>query len=62
MGEYFLVTILYVDKLIILASNVTQSKWLKSELEKEFEINDLGELHYCLGIEFERNKKPISST
>ncbi len=55
-GEYLLATILYVDDLIILASNVTQLKWLKSELEKEFEMSDLGELHYCLGVEFERNR------
>ena len=29
--------------------------WLKLELEKEFEMSDLGKLHYCLGLEFERN-------
>ena len=55
MGEYLLVGILYVDDLIILISNVTQLKWLKSELKKEFEISDIGELHYCLKVEFERN-------
>ena len=33
-GEYLLVTIIYMDDLIILANNVTQLKWLKSELEK----------------------------
>ena len=55
MDEYLLVAFLYVDNLIILASNVTQLKWLKSELEKEFEMSNLGELHYCLEVEFERN-------
>ena len=29
----------YVDDLIILANNVTKLKWLKSELEKKFEMN-----------------------
>ena len=44
-----------MDDLIILASNVTQLKWLKLELEKEFEMSNVEELHYCLGVEFERN-------
>jgi hypothetical protein len=48
--------IIYVDDLIILASNVSILKWLKSRLEDEFEMNDLGELHYCLGVEFERDR------
>ena len=48
--------ILYVDDLIILANNVTQLKWLKSEFAKEFEMRDLGELHYCLGVKFNRKR------
>ncbi len=46
----------YVDDLIILASNVNILKWLKSRLEDEFEMSDLGELHYCLDVEFERDR------
>ena len=57
-----LVTNIYVGNLIILASNETQLKWLKSEFEKEFEMNDLGELHCCLGVEFERNKETCTIT
>ena len=49
--------ILYMDDLIILASNITKLKWLKLKLEKEFEMSDLEESHYCLGVEFERNRK-----
>ncbi len=45
-----------MDDLSILASNVSILKWLKSRLEDEFEMNDLGELHYCLGVEFERDR------
>ena len=45
-----------MDDLIILTSNVSELKWLKSELEKEFEMSDLGELHNCIGVEFERNR------
>ena len=34
MGDYLLVAILYVDNLIMLASNIIQLKWLKSKFEK----------------------------
>jgi hypothetical protein len=44
-----------VSDLIILANNVIQWKWLKLELEEEFEMRDLGELCYCLGVKIERN-------
>ena len=46
-----------MDDLIILASNVTQLKWLKTELEKKFEMSNLEELQYCLGVEFKRNRE-----
>ena len=57
MNDYLLVTILYVHDLIILASIITQLKWFKSELEKECKMSDLRELHYCLRVEFERNRE-----
>jgi hypothetical protein len=56
------VTILYVDDLIILSSDVTKLKWLKSQLEKEFELSDLGELNYCLGVQFQRDRKTHTIT
>ena len=55
--EYLLVAILYVDDLIILASNVIQLKWLKSKLEKEFEMSYLRKSYYCLVMEFEKNRE-----
>ena len=55
--EYLLVAIFYVDDLIILASNVTQLKWHKMELKKEFEMNNLRELYDCLVVESERNRE-----
>ena len=57
-----IIIILYMDNLIILASIVTQLKWLKSELEKIFEMSNLGELHYCLRAEFERNREAHAIT
>ena len=61
-GECLLVAILYVYDLIILASNITQLKWLKLELEKEFEMRDLEKLHYYIEVEFERNRKAYTTT
>ena len=52
-----MVAILYVDDLIILASNVIQLKWLKSKLEKEFEMSYLRKSYYCLVMEFEKNRE-----
>ena len=53
---------MYVDDLIILTSNLIQLKWIKSEFEKDFEINDLWEWHYCLEVQFERNRKARTIT
>jgi hypothetical protein len=41
-GEYLLIVIIYGDDLIILTSNVNILKRLKSRLEDEFEMSDLG--------------------
>ena len=51
-----------MDDLIILASNVIQLKWFKSEFEKEFEMCNFGELHYSLRIKFERNREARTIT
>ena len=56
-SEYLLVAIFYVNDLIILTSNVTQLKWLNLELECFFEMSDFRLMHFCLGIEFEKNSK-----
>ena len=52
-----LLTIIYVDNLIILANNVIQLKCFKSKFEKEFKMSNLKELHYCLKVKFERNRE-----
>ena len=48
---------IYVDKLIILASNVDMINKLKSSLERKFDMSDLGELHFFLGVHFERDRR-----
>ena len=41
---------LYVDDLIITGSAYKLIEKIKSNMSLEFELKDLGELHYCLGL------------
>ncbi|MCO5606631.1 hypothetical protein L7F22_060819 [Adiantum nelumboides] len=47
----------YVNDLILTGSNDAMVEDVQSKLSKEFEMKDLGELHYILGIEVSRLKK-----
>ena len=42
---------LYVDDLIITGNACKLIAEIKNQLSQEFEMKDLGELHYCLGLE-----------
>ncbi|XP_024519168.1 uncharacterized protein LOC112342111 [Selaginella moellendorffii] len=54
-GEGFLFLVLYVDDI---ASNQVQLiHKIKTYLSAKFEMVDLGELHYCLGIQVRHNKR-----
>uniref|UniRef100_A0A251VEZ8 Putative zinc finger, CCHC-type n=1 Tax=Helianthus annuus TaxID=4232 RepID=A0A251VEZ8_HELAN len=46
-----LVICLYVDDLIIASSSMKQITDFKEEMKKEFEMTDMGKLHYFLGME-----------
>ena len=61
-GEFLLMVLVYVDDLIILASLHAKLEWLKAKLKGEFQMSDLGELKYCLGVAFERNRKARTIT
>ena len=50
-----MIVITYVDNLIILASNVDMINELKASLEWEFKMSDLNELHFFLGVHFEKD-------
>ena len=49
-GNVFLIS-LYVDDLIITGNACKLIVEIKNQLSQEFEMKDLGELHYCLGLE-----------
>ena len=47
----------YVDDIILAAKNEKQLKQVKEDLSNKFDIKDLGELKYFLGIKVEQNKE-----
>ncbi|KAK2452382.1 putative mitochondrial protein [Trifolium repens] len=54
------ILIVYVDDIVLTGDHEEEIKRLKSLLAKEFEIKDLGNLKYFLGMEVARSKKGIS--
>ena len=49
----------YVDDIIITGDDEVEIKRLKENMSKEFEVKDLGQLKYFLGIEIARSPKGI---
>ena len=49
-----MIAVIYVDDLIVTSNDVTMIKNVKLMVSKEFDMKDLGELCYFLGIEFVR--------
>jgi hypothetical protein len=49
----------YVDDIIITGDDTFEMSQLKQKLSKEFEVKDLGQLKYFLGIEIARSPKGI---
>jgi hypothetical protein len=43
--------LVYVDDIIVVSSSSEGTSALLRDLEKDFALKDLGELHYFLGIE-----------
>ena len=51
--------VVYDDDIILMENDENEARRLKEELNKEFEIKDLGNLRYFLGIEVARSRKGI---
>ncbi|KAF5467582.1 hypothetical protein F2P56_011820 [Juglans regia] len=58
-GDKVAILIVYVDDIILTGDDSNELERLKKILAKEFEIKDLGNLKYFLGMEFARSKKGI---
>ena len=54
------VLIVYEDDIVLTGDDNTEIKRIKKELATEFEMKDLGNLRYFLGIEVARNRNGIS--
>jgi hypothetical protein len=57
--EQIIALIVYVDDMIVIGNDLEERKTLQEHLAREFEMKDLGELKYFLGIEVSRSKKGI---
>ncbi len=53
------IIVIYVDDLIITKDSIANISNLKKLLKQKFEMKDLGELHYFLGIEVIQSPKRI---
>ena len=51
--------IIYVDDMVITGNDVVEMDRLQRQLASEFEMKDLGELKYFLGIEVARGREGI---
>eukprot|EP00253_Pinus_taeda_P005687 PITA_05687 len=60
VGKSLIILVLYVDDLILTGSDPNLINHVKSNLEKKFEMTDLGNLHYFLGLQVLQSKEGIS--
>ncbi|CAL5338710.1 unnamed protein product [Camellia sinensis] len=54
------ILIVYVDDIILTGDDIEEMRKLKTVLATEFEVKDLGQMRYFLGMEVARSKKGIS--
>ena len=58
-GKQITCLVIYVDDMVITGNNPKEIDRLRSKLFQEFEMKDLGQLKYFLGIEVLRSRKGI---
>ncbi len=56
VGDVKFFIVVYVDDLILVCNDQNKLLQIKEELNQKFEMKDLGELHFFLGMEVERNR------
>lgn len=50
---------IYADDLLLAGNDMESINYMKLELAKTFEMQDLGEAEMCLGLEIERDKTAL---
>jgi hypothetical protein len=53
-GGVIIYLLVYVDDIIVASSSITATAALLKDLQKDFALKDLGDLHYFLGIEVKK--------
>ncbi len=56
VGDVKFFIVVYVNDLILVWNDQNKLLQIKEELSQKFEMKDLGELHFFLGMEVERNR------
>lgn len=54
--SYVMFIALYVDDLLIFSSSLPRLLYVKGKLSQLFEMTDMGEVHYILGLKITRNR------
>jgi hypothetical protein len=62
VNSKIMILVLYVDDLLFIGSNKEIITWLKLQLENMFEMINLGNLRYYLGVKFIKLNKGIFMT
>eukprot|EP00253_Pinus_taeda_P031441 PITA_31441 len=60
VGKSLIILVLYVDDLILIGSDPNLINHAKSSVKKQFEMTNLGHLHYFLGLQVLQSKEGIS--
>ena len=58
-GKHTLFVLVYVDDIVVASSSSEAISALLKDLEREFALKDLSDLHYFLGIEVKRSKEGL---
>lgn len=53
-GDLLIIIIVYVDDILIVSPDMESIVDFREHLRRSFDVSDLGELKYCLGLDFER--------
>jgi len=54
VDDHFIYVILYVHDILLVVNNMDQIKEIKLQLSSKFDMKDLGEAHFILGMEIRR--------
>jgi histone deacetylase 1/2 len=58
-GQHTIFVLVYVDDIIVASSSKEATYGLLKDLERDFALKDLGDLHYFLGIEVKRSREGL---